>query len=151
MEELTKALEPLLIQLTAMVEVLIELAGGLIDNPVGLLILLVVVPTILGFCWNIISTVFEIIFGAINMVMEISFLILCKLPIKGYKLIKRVSSKKKITPNQNEFDEEFGRKHGYADESEYQRIEFGEPPKKVKSLSPEQDLATSLKSNLLDP
>lgn len=95
MEELTKALEPLLIQLTAMIEMLTELVGSLIDNPIGIIILLFVIPTILSFCFGVFGTIFEIIVGTISMVMEIVFLIFCKLPIKGYKLVKRVSSKKK--------------------------------------------------------
>jgi len=142
-EELTNALEPLLIQLTAMIEMLTELVGSLIDNPIGLIILLFVVPTILSFFFGVFGTIFEIIVGTIGMVMEVVLFIFCKLPLEGYKLVKRLSSKKKIPTNLNEYQ---------VLKEEVLSVKFEDPsPKKVKPTTPEQDLVASLKSNTLDP
>lgn len=147
MEELTKALEPLLIQLTALVEMVIGLVGNLVDTPLGLIIFFIfIVPILFSFCSSIFSTIFEIIIGAINMVREIMFLIFCKLPIEGYKLVKRGLSKKKIPTNLNEYQ---------TLKEEVLSVEFKDPPLgdkklKTKPTTPDQDLATSLKSNTLD-
>ncbi len=146
-DELTNALEPLLIQLTALVEKLIELAGGLMDNPIGLIILLFLLPTIFGFFSNILGFVLDIVGGIIHIMYQIIIA-----PFTLGKFCLNIYKHRSKKPKRK-WDEEFGQKYGYADEGEYQKIEFGEPPtthKKAKQTTPDQDLAASLKTNLLD-
>lgn len=143
-EELTNALESLITQLTAMVEMLTNMVGNLFDTPLGVIIFfIVIVPMIFSFCSDIFSTIFKIIVGTIGRVMEVVFFIFCKLPLEGYELVKRLSSKKKIPTNLNEYQ---------VLKEEVLSVKFEDPsPKKVKPTTPDQDLAASLKSNTLDP
>ena len=147
--ELTKALEPILNQLTKLIETVTEMVPGLLDNPVGLLILLFVVPTLFKFGFGIISAVFGFIADLVSGIFHIIYQII----ISPFTIAKFIRHQRKHRSKEPVYDEEFGQKYGYEDEGEYQKIEFGKPPtthKKAKTTTPDQDLAASLKTNLLD-
>ena len=120
MDELLTVIDPLIHILVEILNKVPEMIDGLLDNPVGLVILLFVVPTVLGFCWKILKAVFEGINGVFGVIRKILFL-----PIDLIKLIIGIMHVNK-------------------------QIKFNDSPPTHKKVKQDQDLATSLKSNLLD-
>jgi len=147
-DELTNALEPILIQLTGLIEALTELIPGLLENPVGLLILLFVVPTLFKFGFGIIGAVFGFIANLVSGIFHIIYQILIS-PITITRFIRHQRKHRSKKPaNDDKEDIILGYKG---------RVVMKEPvinapynPFKKKKKSEEEDLAASLKTNLLD-
>lgn len=159
-EELIATLDPVLIQLTVVVEkffAMIE-SFGLSDNPIGWIILLAVFSGVFKFAGSMIVGVCELIFGIFHMIIKTICLpwTFGKFAWQQYHRPTNRAKDPLGEYQEMEFGESFipNKPESCLPFEELDRPQLPKDPsesrKKVKKTTTDDDLATSLKRNLLD-
>ena len=128
-------------------EVLESIIGS-IDNPIAIIVAIFLVPTLLKFGWGIISTIFDFLWEAIKMIFEVAVGM-----FRGFGQIIgfAIDVKRELKQRKQRKPDPFDQLEGITTDLEGRFV--SDKPVKVKSVKkskPDDDLATSLKCNLLD-